>query len=663
MNVDKAHEKTDTILQRLEWKINSEYNKAYKEVKKDLTSVLSKLELNQNMSPQQRLTLMNKKDRLESMIEQYSRVLADTNGLAVKYINNDMLNVYKTNYDFEADKFAFAMVDNTAVKKIMSRETNPFTKLSIDNHKDKSQIAYKLRSAMITSILKGESIPEMARRIRGIMENNLSDSIRIARTETTRVENSARMDVGEQGKKLGFKMMKEWVATSDERTRPAHLDADGQQVPIDEPFIVDGEKLMYPGDFSLGASPSNTINCRCTVINIISEDGKELASLELQKEDLESQQKEYKEKMNEKNNKYSNIWKDDVSLNDWYSKSQVSEETGVSPIQSKKEYFENQLDKFNNQLAENPDNEFAQKQVDKFNSLLKDLDDFDKKGEQYYELKQKYDNISNDLKEIKEKIKELKGDTADDAFTQERRDNALWFKSGEEKQADKQFREQAGQVWREATEAEKDAIYDYTRSYHKFNEPLRGYEYGTGSYKGVGNVNMDNIGVSYSGFKKGQVKKEIEDMTNYISKSPAQEDMWVNRGVGYSGMDKFFQVDSDMLRYASDEELMKAFDGVVMTDYGFMSTSSIRSGGFSHNPIIMNIYVPKGSPIAYVEPISAFGAGAHKSWDGISKQSSFGGEFESIIQRGSSYKVTKVERKNGTLYMDLDLIGFDTKPL
>jgi hypothetical protein len=34
-------------------------------------------------------------------------------------------------------------------------------------------------------------------------------------------------------------------------------------VPIDEPFIVSGEELMYPGDPS--GSAGNVINCRCAI--------------------------------------------------------------------------------------------------------------------------------------------------------------------------------------------------------------------------------------------------------------------------------------------------------------------------------------------------------------------------------------------------------------
>lgn len=54
---------------------------------------------------------------------------------------------------------------------------------------------------------------------------------------------------------------KQWVTVLDERTRPAHVAADSQVQFLRVPFIVGGEKMMSPGDPSLGASAGNTINC------------------------------------------------------------------------------------------------------------------------------------------------------------------------------------------------------------------------------------------------------------------------------------------------------------------------------------------------------------------------------------------------------------------
>lgn len=58
--------------------------------------------------------------------------------------------------------------------------------------------------------------------------------------------------------------LKRWDSVGDSHVREDHLIADGQEVPVNAPFIVGGEQLMYPGDTSLGASVGNIINCRCS---------------------------------------------------------------------------------------------------------------------------------------------------------------------------------------------------------------------------------------------------------------------------------------------------------------------------------------------------------------------------------------------------------------
>ena len=80
----------------------------------------------------------------------------------------------------------------------------------------------------------------------------------IARTETAGAYNSAALDTAQDLMPDGA--TKVWTTTSD-NPRPAHEEADGQEVPIDEPFDVDGEDLMYPGDPS--GSEGNVINCLC----------------------------------------------------------------------------------------------------------------------------------------------------------------------------------------------------------------------------------------------------------------------------------------------------------------------------------------------------------------------------------------------------------------
>lgn len=275
MTGDKAHKWTDAELKRLERRINAEYTKAYKEIKKEMSEIAAKLAANPNMSLQQKMALMNKNDRLNNLCKQMAEVLKDTNQTAQNFVSQSIQNVYKTNYNFTAEQFGFSILDNTSVKNILTKEVNPFTKLAIAGDKDKAVIMRKLQSEMTTALLKGESIPKIAKRLKNVSEGYLSNTIRIARTETTRIENSARQSVGDEGVKKGFNMWKRWSATGDERTRDEHLAADGQEVPNNEPFTVGGEQMMYPGDISLGASGWNTINCRCSINYFIKEKGVE----------------------------------------------------------------------------------------------------------------------------------------------------------------------------------------------------------------------------------------------------------------------------------------------------------------------------------------------------------------------------------------------------
>lgn len=56
-----------------------------------------------------------------------------------------------------------------------------------------------------------------------------------------------------------------WVTRGDKKVREFHMEADGQTQPMGEPFLVGGQMLLHPGDSSLGATPDNFMNCRCSL--------------------------------------------------------------------------------------------------------------------------------------------------------------------------------------------------------------------------------------------------------------------------------------------------------------------------------------------------------------------------------------------------------------
>lgn len=85
---------------------------------------------------------------------------------------------------------------------------------------------------------------------------------RIVQTESLTALSVAQ---NESVKSLGIPFNKTWVISGN-NTRPAHAVMDGMTIPEDEPFVVDGEELMFPRDDSMGASAGNIINCACSCI-------------------------------------------------------------------------------------------------------------------------------------------------------------------------------------------------------------------------------------------------------------------------------------------------------------------------------------------------------------------------------------------------------------
>ena len=358
---------------------------------------------------------------------------------------------------------------------------------------------------------------------------------------------------------------------------------------------------------------------------------------------------------------FGGIWygQDDITIKDWQAKQ--------SSIQKKIDYYEEHIK--NASLYGH-----TQDDIDKFNDLLAKTKDFDKKGQAYWKTRNSLDNVNSSLTNIQNNGKISK--ITDDAYSQARKDGAWWFtepgdtgkspnpgKGLSVPGADGVLRDKSGEVWRNASQFERDSIYEYTMSYSKFNEPLRGIEYGTNKYLGVGNVDLDMIGVNgYGGFKRGEVRKQIDAMTSIIEKSTYADDFWVQRGCGYGGMDKFFGINANDFNLP-EADLAKLLVGSKPTEYGFFSTGVSKGKGFSHKPIILNVYAPSGTKMMYVEPFSHYGAEMHNSsnkfglnWNGFDKQKNFGDEAEMIFQRDTQFKVTKVEKNGGKIYIDMEVI-------
>lgn len=117
---------------------------------------------------------------------------------------------------------------------------------------------------------EGESIGQMVKRIENMPYLNTERAYVIARTE---VLTAARAGNQEGWRQSGVVLGKRWNTSIDGRERPTHADINGKVVRLDEPYVLsDGDRLMYPGDSSLGAKLSNIIQCRCAEEPIVDEE-------------------------------------------------------------------------------------------------------------------------------------------------------------------------------------------------------------------------------------------------------------------------------------------------------------------------------------------------------------------------------------------------------
>jgi hypothetical protein len=117
----------------------------------------------------------------------------------------------------------------------------------------------------------GEGIPQLSARVDTVLSRTQSErwpnrATVIARTEAIGAMSAGRYDAfraaAEAEPEIEFETV--WISTLDSRTREAHRMADGQRVPVGQPFIVGGHPLRFPGD-PLGPAEL-VIQCRCAAI-------------------------------------------------------------------------------------------------------------------------------------------------------------------------------------------------------------------------------------------------------------------------------------------------------------------------------------------------------------------------------------------------------------
>lgn len=348
------------------------------------------------------------------------------------------------------------------------------------------------------------------------------------------------------------------------------------------------------------------------------------------------------------NKTYSGIWKDDVSLSDYKYKQ--------GSIAAKKQYFLDQL-----AILDPTDPKYAQ-----FKKYLDDLDEFESLGSKYLAAQE-------ELAELQKKLKALTGGGSQfspDAYSDTRKAAAHDFKR--RTTADKFHRPYLDSKWDELSEREHYSVWEYTQNSNPMNKPLSGYEetWDRRNFRGVGNVRWgyeDGYRRFYTSnfqtkFGKNGGKdffQAIKDLTTAIDKMELPEDVFLVRGSDNSGLAGLLEgsnISFDQAKRLLDsgdiDTLRTIIEGQSFQSHSFMSTGISSDAGFS-GTVKYRIYAPKGTHGIYAEPASYYGntVGSNELlYKTGQSYSSVGGEAEVILQRGTSYRITSINKTGYSSY-------------
>ena len=290
--VDKAHLATDELLDKMERRLRAIYTRASREIGEAWKAYLKETgteiadlqrqyqeakaanddkltrQLGKSLQKAKReRTLMDK--RYRELTRQTAEQLAHVNQTATAYINNNLPEVYALNYNATGEAFngiggySFTLTDADTIRNLVESDSSLLPMRELDFAKDVAWNIEKMNAEVLQGILQGEPIDKIADRLAQVIGMNLRSAISAARTMVTSAENKGRQDGFERAAAMGIILEREWIATSDGRTRDWHRELDGVTVGVDEPFENAIGKIMYPGDPS--ANGANVWNCRCTI--------------------------------------------------------------------------------------------------------------------------------------------------------------------------------------------------------------------------------------------------------------------------------------------------------------------------------------------------------------------------------------------------------------
>lgn len=248
-----------------EAKTLKELKQVYKKAREDVLANIKALEARTDVENLE--SIVYQKQYQEALKKQIDGILDVMNTEQFTTISDYLSECYEEGYvgvmyDLHGQGIPLVMPIN---QKQVAEAIQTDSKLSEGLYKrlgvDTKVLKDSIRANVSRGIAASQSWADVARNIENRMNVGLNRSVRIARTEGHRILSKSSFDAQKKAKEKGADIVKQWDATLDKRTRPAHARVDGEIREIDEPF---SNGLMFPGDPNGGAG--QVINCRCACL-------------------------------------------------------------------------------------------------------------------------------------------------------------------------------------------------------------------------------------------------------------------------------------------------------------------------------------------------------------------------------------------------------------
>lgn len=306
MRIDAGRKEVDDLLGKIERKVAKIYRQAAKQVESKLSDYLDKFEAKDQKKQEQlkagqitqaeydrwRTGQIAIGNRWRSMRDDLAQDYANANRIAESIVDGYMPEVYALSHNYATYEVehganidtSYTLYDRQTVERLMrdnpqmlpkpGRRMSEKIRQGLVTRWNQKQV----QSVMMQSLLQGEAIPKIAKRLAGkVAVRDTKSAIRYARTMTTGAENAGRQDGYKRAVDMGVKMKQAWVAALDSRTRDTHRQLDGQQQEVGKPFVVDGEEIRFPGD---PTAPGRLVwNCRCCLVAVVAGSNQDVTDL------------------------------------------------------------------------------------------------------------------------------------------------------------------------------------------------------------------------------------------------------------------------------------------------------------------------------------------------------------------------------------------------